>query len=344
MAAQPVMERRMRRIDRLLHAGIPLFALLLVLVAVGLPTLNSQSTPPPELQGQSLSIAAGDPLSGTGVHPADILGSGGLPLIACPDLGLLCDDPTTGAVDDINALSFGWDFSSLGLPPFQFSVAAGASGTGGTAVRIEADCAPPQPQADAFETALDGGNFQDLDGDGAPCGTNGGFGLGLTEGATGDNVDALERDPCQFVDLECDGLPDAPVFVALAPGSPSLALLGATAADILMTGSEFVAVVWAEGVSDLGLVAGDAIDALCVRENGDGLYGSEDQVLVSLAPGSPTLAALSAGPGDLLRPGRPYVAYASARLGLQSSDDVDALTCAAALDFTDLYLPVVFKE
>jgi hypothetical protein len=299
--------------------------------------------PKPEVQTQSFSVARGGPLTTIGIHPADILGIGGLPLIPCEHLGLLCTDPASGAQDDLQALSYGWDFGGL-LPPLQFSVGVGTQGAPGTAVAAEAGCQPPEPQADAFETALDGSNGQDLDGDGVACSGNAGYGLVLSEGVVSDEVDGLARDPCQFVDLDCDGRPENPIYLVLAPGSPTLDILGATAADILVTGIEYVPLVWAEGSADLGLDPGDAIDALCLRENGSGTFDAGDQVVFSLAPGSPTLASMGASPADLLVPGEPRVTAAAGALGLRAADNVDALACSSVLLGQRLYLPVVLRQ
>jgi hypothetical protein len=315
---------------------------LAVLAMAGQRPPAASHAPPAEVQGQSLSVTQGGPATATGVHPADILGIGGAPLIPCENLGLGCYDDDSDALDDIAGLSFGEDFAGGDLPPLQFSVATGARGAPGTAVRTEADCAPAQPQADAFETALDGTNVQDLDGDGVACADGEGFGLSLAEAPAGDNLDALERDPCQSVDLNCDGFPEGSIFLTLAPDSPTLALINATAADILVTGIEFAPTVWASA-ADLGLSAGDMIDALCLNEDGDSVYGSGDQVLFSLAPGSPTLAALSASPADLLRPGLVAVGVPASALGLEKTDNVDALVCTQPLVFSDLYLPLVNK-
>jgi hypothetical protein len=303
----------------------------------------SGPVPPPEVQGQSFSVVNGDPLSAGGVHPADIVGIGGLPLIPCENLGLLCVDPATGAADDVNGLSFGWDLGFTEHAPLQFSVDSGSQGAAGTAVRIEADCSPAQPQADAFETSVDGANLQDLDGDGVACGTNAGYGLGLTEGATSDNMDAMERDPCLVVDLNCDGTPEGPIYLTLAPGSPSLATIGATSADILLVGVEYLPIVWAQGTDDLGLEGGDVIDALCVKENGNGMYDAEDRVLFSLAPGSPTLASRSMSPAAILQPSPPRIAAAESELGLVATDNLDALLCSEFY-FFDLFLPLVLRD
>lgn len=323
------------------HAGILIVVLSLAMVtATGQQATTSIDAPPDEVQGQSFSVARGDPLTTAGVHPADILGVDGIPLVLCENLGMVCNDFTTDDVDDITGLSFGQDFTATGLPPLQFSVAAESRGLAGTAVRIEANCSPSQPQSDVFETTLDASNVQDLDGDGGDCGSNHGFGLGLTEDTTADNLDALARDPCQSIDWDCDGVPEQPLFLVLAPDSPTLAVIGASAADILMAGVEVAPLVWANGTTDLGLSADDVIDAICLQEDGNGVYDTEDQLLFSLAAGSPTLAALSAGTADLLRPSPPSVAVAAHFLGLEKTDNVNAITCTE-VDLAKLYLPLI---
>jgi hypothetical protein len=306
------------------------------------PKRPTAFSPPPEAQTESFSVSNASPITSTGVQPADVLGSSGGLVIACENLGLVCADPISGTLDDVRGLSYGYDFVSTSLPPIQFSVAAGSRGLTGTAVRAEADCVPAEPQADVFETALDGANAQDLDGDGVACSTNNGFGLGLNEGANGDSVDAIERDPCLSIDPNCDGVPDEPIYVTLAPGSPTLAEIGATPADILITSPDLAPQVWASGANDLGLTAGDVIDALCVRDNGDAVYGAGDRVLFSLAAGSPSLTKWGASPADVLRP-QYGVFYAASALGLQATDDVDGLKCSSEVSFATMYLPVLMK-
>jgi hypothetical protein len=240
-------------------------------------------------------------------------------------------------------LSYGNDFTTSDLPPFQFSVAPGSLGLPGTAVRVEADCIPAEAHADVFEAALDGQNQQDLDGDGAPCSSNGGYGLDLNEASGGDDLDEIARDPCVFVDVNCDGDPEEPLFVTLAPGSPTLLELNAIPADVLLTGSQFAPEVYASGVNDLGLQAGDVIDGLCVRENGDGGYGSGDLIMFSLTAGSPSLAAWQVSAADLLTP-RNQFRYRAAALGLQDTDDIDGLHCSAALSLYAIQLPIILKN
>ena len=304
--------------------------------AVTLP----QAASPPDPHSVSFTVTANDPLAAQGVTPADILSAGGNAVILCDDLGLLCVDPI--ASDAIGGLSYGQDFVSTEDLPIQFSVASGTLGLPGTAVRIEADCTLPEPQADVFATAGDGSNVQVLDGDGLACGANSGAGLYLDEEPSSSDLSALDGEACILADPNCDGVPENPVFLTLAPGSPTLAALGAFPSDILMAGVDYVPLEWANHAA-LGLDAGDAIDALCVLDNGDGVYGVGDQVLLSLAPGSPTLAAQSYSPADLLAPGSPPSRrFTTASLGLQATDDVDAMMCAS-VSFK-VYLPVVLKN
>lgn len=325
--------------------GALLVALLMVRGSLGVPTVY---TPSADVQGYSFSVAQGNPATTLGLHPADILGVGGVPLIPCTNLGLLCEETTTGAVDDITALSYGSDFAPDGLPNAHFSVAGGSQGVSGSAVRTEASCAPAQAQADVFAAQLDGTNNQDLDGDGAACASNSGFALGLSEGTTNDNIDALARDPCTVVDLNCDGQPEAPVYLTLAAASPSLALIGADAADILSANPDDGLLLWATA-SELGLGNGDRIDALCLNENGNGIFDSGDQLLFSLAAGSPTLTTLGAGAADLLQAG-PKVVTPAALLGLATGDDLDAALCTATYAAfttsapTKLYLPYIQRR
>jgi hypothetical protein len=291
-------------------------------------------SPPAEAHTQAFSVSNGSPITSTGLSAADVLGAASGPVIACEDLGLLC-----GANDDVRGLSYGYDFSAPNLPPIQFSVVKGSRGITGTAVRAEADCVPAEPEADVFETTLNGANDQDLDGDGTACSANVGFGLGLTEGAAGDNVDEIERDPCLTIDPDCDGVPDEPVYVTLAPGSATLSEITATSADILITSPDFASQVWASS-AQLGLTTSDVIDALCVQNVGDAAYGLGDRVLISLAIGSPSLAKWGAGPADVIHP--PVgVMYAASKLGLLATDDVDGLACSSDVQFATLYLPVI---
>jgi hypothetical protein len=122
-------------------------------------------------------------------------------------------------------------------------------------------------------------------------------------------------------------VPDQGVYFSLAAGSPSLAELGLSAADILHTTGGAAPTVYA-GATALGLAAEDDVDAFCLSDQDIvGVFAPEtDTVYFSLAAGSPTLATLGAGPADILGPG-PVVLFTAAELGLQDSDDLNALKC-----------------
>lgn len=137
---------------------------------------------------------------------------------------------------------------------------------------------------------------------------------------------------------------DVGVFFSLRAGSPSLATLPGTAspADIYVdldpnapTGQFLYA-----APDTLGLLQADDIDALLVFDNGDNVFTSgQDQIIFSLAPGSPSLAG-NGGPGTLFTSTGfgVFSAYAPASvLGLMETDNVtmldsvpcdDALACA----------------
>jgi hypothetical protein len=333
----------MRALQGVRQLRFLLVALPLILIAAVTGAPASPHTPPADVQSFSFSVARAGPATALGLRPADILVAGGIVSIACEELGLVCTDPDTNAVDDLSALSYGGDFIADGLPALHFSVKTGALGAAGSAVSAEAGCSPSQPQADAFQTEFDGSNAQDLDGDGIACAGNGGYGLTLSETPTSDDVDALERDPCQSVDLDCDGRLDNPIFFALTTDSPSLTNISATAADILAATGDFLPVVYADH-SSLGLVSGDAIDALCLQENGNGALDSGDKVLISLASASPSLATLGANAGDLLSVAPLRIYRSAGQMGLAANDDLDAALCSANVVFGELYLPIIQKQ
>jgi hypothetical protein len=266
----------------------------------------------------SISMAGGGAGGAATLHTA----------ISCTNLGLTAAGcSTSGPQDDLDALSFGHDFAS-GTAPFQFSVAPGSTGRNGSAVAIQAACTPPEPQADIFSSARDGTNSLIVDGDGAANNCPSATPLNLIERPASDNLDAISGEPPSQVDTDNDGILDRPVYFSLAPGSPSLAALSRGPADILWTGG-FQPGLYASA-AQLGLQASDQIDGICISHSGSGqAYDpAHDKVLFSLAPGSPTLSTLGASGADLLAPG-PKVFVHAWELGLKSTDNVDALHCAA---------------
>jgi hypothetical protein len=253
--------------------------------------------------------------------------------IPCAGLGLTgdgCDSGADGDIDDIDALSFGQDFGASTMA-IAFSVAPGSEGVSGSAVRQQATCSPAQPQADEFGSTLNNTNTLIFDGDGqgGACPTN--DGLGLIEQPTSDDLDALTGEPASTVDPGGDGTPDLAVFFSLAPGSPTLAALGRSPADILWSAGGFQPGTYATAAA-LGLQTGDDIDGICVNDQGEGppfFSMSTDTVYFSLAPGSPTLAGIGASAASVLRPsaGGVQVVYTPQQIGLQNSDDLDAMKC-----------------
>jgi len=249
--------------------------------------------------------------------------------IPCTQLGLTttgCNSIVSG--DDLDALSYGDDDPAQAAPAIFFSVAPAAQGTVGSAVRTQHDCPAAEPEGDEFGSTFDFTNTLVMDGNG-PIGTcASAFPLFLIEGATRDDLDALDRQDPTAVDPDLNGVPDSPIYFSLDPTSPSLGTLGLHAADILKTVGGNAPSVFASRAS-LGLAAGDDVDALCLRESGDGAFGLGDALHFSLAAGSPTLAAIAASPGDILAPGSPSptIAYRGASLGLQAADDLDAMKC-----------------
>ena len=141
------------------------------------------------------------------------------------------------------------------------------------------------------------------------------------------------------VDIDGNFAPDMPVvFFSFSPtAAPAGISSGAEICTIggapySATPATDPTVIWTP--ADLGLVSGDDIDALWVDSSvaftGP---GSPNPLLFSLAPGSPSLTALTASPADIIHvvPGAgspstsPSVALLHTDMGLAPTDDVDAL-------------------
>ncbi|MEX1254375.1 MAG: flexitail domain-containing putative surface protein [Dehalococcoidia bacterium] len=252
--------------------------------------------------------------------------------IPCLSLGLTadgCDVP--GATDDLDALAYGDDFPADASPSVNFSVAPGAEGVLGSAVRAQRNCPAPEPQGDEFRSTFNNSNTLFLDGNGPIGACTSAFPLGLIEGATSrDDLDALDEKDTSFVDPDEDGVPDNPVYFSLESASPSLTTFGFSAADILKTVDGNAPSVYAAAPA-LGLETGDDVDGLCLQEDGNGVYDQADTLVFSLASGSPTLAQIGAGPADILAPGspNPTVLQNEGTMGLLPADDLDAMKCQA---------------
>jgi hypothetical protein len=242
-------------------------------------------------------------------------------------LGLVPGDVPT-------ALSFGIDDIAGGA--LYFSVDRSSSGVAGSFPPDLASEGASGVSGDVYQSFFPPNHTLALDGDGRGDGPPDGIGLDETA-APLDGLVGVDLCPAAAVDPDGDGVLDQPVYFALAAGSPTLAALGAAPQDLLEApvGAGGSASVWRLG-SALGLVAGDAIDALAT----DGAM-----VYFSLAPGSPTLL----GPdGEADPPNDPnpddhfpsdvlsqafIAAFPGSALNLQEDDDIVALALGFDLDF-----------
>ena len=326
--------------------------------------------PPEPIQ---FSIAPGGPIPG--LLPGGIYGAkagGGLtpPLRVGPGpLGIVGSD--------MDSLSFGDDpvdlmyFSTvpLGLFPadgysLAFSVSPGSVGAAGTAVAAQAGVG--EAAGDIFGAPATGINTVLYDENGSIARP-----LSLLPAAPSSDIDAIELSSQRRIDANDDGFNDSgPAFFSVAAGSPAVgppAPLGdlrpaltcfgpgpvcgpatTTASDVLLApagGGGFG--VFGCGTVDMGLMPGDDVDALCVRDQlapgflnrgcGPGIDppGTADFAVFSLAPGSPTLIGLGFSAAQLFITDFdgafiPYVPPAP--LGLALGDDVDGLDCLANFD------------
>lgn len=134
---------------------------------------------------------------------------------------------------------------------------------------------------------------------------------GVAFGGALDHLSALDLriEP----DLNLDGVPDLPVFITLAPGSPTLAAMGLTAADVLFAGGVALGAppMLAIPAAGLGLGPGDVIDG----------FDIDGGPLFSLAPGSPSLGLNS--PADILAaPGLAVFGPSVGTLGVLPGDNL----------------------
>lgn len=265
------------------------------------------------------------------------------PAIGPPGIGITRARLGLVAGDRIDALSAGNDdieVSMHGPHRKLFSVTRLSAGLAGSAVEAErlGDTAPgvsPGQAADIFAwspMAL-GTNVLAPAGRGYRAGSRDGdeANTALTNGGARDELAGLERATLIWAG---GGAPPFEVYFSLAPGSPTLGLIGANPADILAVGGAFGAapVVFIPAPA-LGIPAGAAadVDALSLE--------------VTLGPAGPTPVAIhfsvtaatatgwaffgnpvnsgadvlvrNAGPGGaVIRPGN---------LGLMNADDIDAL-------------------
>ncbi len=292
---------------KLLIGGVSLWLVVFVGSArAGSPTMvtGPGSTAACGVPGNDLCVPGADVfLNFPAVAPAIFAGG--------PAYGLVAGDVITG-------MSFGLD-TFLGGEPVFVSVDAASVGAAG-AVLVEA--AAGEAQADVYAVGGVGApaiNALAVDGDGLPAA--GPPASGLVEAPAGPPVDELAAMAA------CDAgtgplFAGGPLFFTLAPGSPTLAALAAGPADVLAAPVGGPPAIFAPAFA-LGLGPGDVIDALSWDGVGFGYF--------SLAPGSPTLGVIGAGPADLLVPGfPPGVAVAGAAMGLAAGDNIDAIDVPSA--------------
>jgi hypothetical protein len=280
---------------------------------------------------------------GASIDAADLLEIGNPPVVGLTraSLGLV-------AGDDVTSLSYGTDAFAEGQTTVAFSVDPASDGVVGSAVRLQSVAA--EAHGDEFVSYLNATNQQLVDESSLVL-------------STAADVDALTNQPTRAVDQDDDGVAERPVFFSLAPGSPTLGTLGASAGDLLVSKAGVVSIFATRAA--MGLEPGDVVDALCLqkaglpftnlragsvlqappRNPGDANF---DHALISLAPSSPSLAARGISAADLLatnfsasRPnlavGNPPPVFASAAdLGLLATDDVDALKCLTPVSFVEI--------
>lgn len=218
--------------------------------------------------------------------------------------------------DVINSFSWGLD-TTIGPSPaalIRFSVDAASVGAGGSAVVAEA--AAGEAAADIYfggSSAAPIPNVLEADGDGLPLAAP--PAIGFVEAPSAPPLDELSA----MSSCDASRMVGALAFFTLAPGSPTLALLGVGTEDILIApfGVGVPPVLALPGVA-FGLLPGDVIDALAF-DLGTGA------VLFSLAPGSPSLFGVVFSPADIFFAGGGGVAIPGAALGLAFADNIDAL-------------------
>ncbi len=228
-------------------------------------------------------------------------------------------------------LAPGDELTSLSLAPgdslssgmLRFSVDLTSAGASGSLPDLASEAAAGEAASDIFRGATGGSvhpNYLEVDGDGmitAPAGPFAGLGLGEPPGGIAHDVNAL---------LSCDlsTIPGWTVYFTLGPGSPTLSGIGATPADVLETTVGGGPISIAVSAAALGLGAGDVIDALL-----SGLV-----VVVSLAPGSPSLGLSGLGPEDLIADfgGGLVALFPGISMGLAPGDNLDAADMASDSD------------
>lgn len=282
---------------------------------------ETTATPPPTasptpLQVPFFSLTANNP---SGLDPADILRPGAIPIITCTQLGLDCDgvDAEGPPVqDDLDGLTFANEKQGGQIVFFSTdSQSAGIEGSGThSQSNLALQCHEEGNEYSEFPIGVGGDNIVFFP---APA-------LGLHATACPDQPD----DDDDMDALAWGGFAPGPnddIYFSLAPGSPTLALLGASPADILITRIGESPSIYRSAAS-LGLQLTDNIDGVCLFRELD-----VEVFLISLSRGSPTLATISGSPDDLLIDGSevalPIVFKHGSKYGLLATDNLDAVKC-----------------
>jgi len=267
--------------------------------------------------------------------PADLLTQDRARVTSAPRVAFRAESLGLLPGDDIDGLSFGTDpVYAGGNYDVEFSVDRFAGGAGGSAVSTETGAVTGrEASADIFEAFMPAGsppvfvgnNTQSWDGNGSTAPDNHLRDVPLNL-PINDHVDALEGPP-RVVDPNNDGVRDLPVYFSLAPGSPTLAAIGASPGDILVCAAPACPVP-AVFITDvvLGLAAGENLEDFS-------LNASTGNVDFTLPAGSPTLFAIGSSPGAILKRAGfppcgaiPCTIFFPAAVGLLAAgDDMEAL-------------------
>src|SRR5262249_23939435 len=200
----------------------------------------------------------------------------------------------------------------LGPPPPPYLACEAAGGQAKGDVFLSQPFGPALPKLNIL--ALDENGIAD-----SPCGPFPAPGLGLLAPPPDDLVGL---DLCPVSAVFSGAAVTSPIYFTLAAGSPTLGVLAATTADMVVKPPGAAPPAIALPAPAMGLVPADVVDALEVPP-GAGF------ALFSLAPGSPSIGGLGYGVGDVLVSGPgacgAAVAVPAGALGLVAGDNVDAL-------------------
>ena len=283
-------------------------------------SLQIMRTRVPVRPGSAADLLTHDPKNATG-SPTIIFRAESLGLVA---------------QDDIDGLSFGLEpvFDPARSYALEFSVDRAANGMPGTGVFAEANAAGgPEAASDLFEAfspappppPIVPRNRQVWDGNGSSAPT-----LQLREvgpdHSLGDNLDAVESSP-RVVDADGDGVRERPVYFSLAQGSPTLGVIGASPADILICAAPTSAACGASplpavfiAAAALGLSASDNVEDFSL----EAATGNVDFTVSAGTAFAPGAILKRPGFGGCAGPS-PCTIFSPADLGLLAGDNLNAL-------------------